>query len=444
MVFFLKSSFRIFGLVTALILLVSLFPVSNANADETMVSYPIDELAMTIDVPSSVKVVTRGIKQNAPVFSDGTFDYIETMSIVRDNSDYLLGRDLVNNYEIEVIMKTDDNDGISNLKSASEKKQDALLNSTFEKEGTIACTVYKNKDNVYIETVSKGFVNGMLCYSKEYRTIMDEQSIVVKLSSYGDQLSDSETALLKSIVDGIEFEQSDNFAVLSSLKPSVVIPFAMIVISFAVLLVIKIRNLLYPEDEENKVDEENEVQPLISDEEGDRFILDMLSTDDELEQKSREQNKQEEKTESEILTGEYDSDEDEENGDASENDTKIVSGNDMTRVVNDISEENSESIVEGISGEDSESVVEGVCKENSSNGAEVTNSSIVAEDVTGGSANGEFFAEKSEENLDDDNYDDVDIAAAIALFEDNFETRKARREQYKEKNKKKSRFGVFK
>lgn len=418
-----KDSFRMLGIVTVLVLFLSLFPVCGSNANEAMVSYPVDELAMTIDIPSTVSVVTKGIKQNDPVFADGTFDYIETMSIVRENSDYLLGRDVINNYEIEVIMTSDNNDGISDLKSATAKKQESLLNSISENEGTIACTLYKNKNNVYIETLSKGFVNGTLCYSNEYLTIIDKQNIIVKLSSYGDQLSDGEVALLKTIVDGIEFEQSNSFAVFASLKTGVIVPFALLVIGFVVLAVIKIIKLLSPDDESSELNDEEDVQSLINDKEEDELILNMLSTDKEIEDRRIEQSKLNDESESTAAESEPV---------PSEEDT----------IDSQIPVETAESNIP-VAEDDAETddtLIDTDCpKQIEAEESEKGESESPETEPTAETSN-----ENVNEDLEEDNYDDVDIAAAIALFEDNYETRKARREQFREKNKKKSRFDFFK
>lgn len=420
-------------------------------AVEDIVVYDIDELSMTIQIPNEIKVINRGVKQNDPLFQDGTFDYIQTMSDLRENDVYLLGKNFDKSYVLEVIM-TNDNEsaGYSDYKMLSSKAQEELLKSISSKENTIACSIYNTDSARYIESLSKNYVEGKACFSKEYYTLVNGKNILVRINSFDDQLSEDEMAQLKTIVDSIVFANSSNWSFASSFIGTTVCAIILIM-GFTIIAVIKIKDIPISKKVHtvlNKI-KSNLKTPENNDEETEsQMIIDFLSTDKELEDKESQEFattslEQLNKTENDEVrfTDSIDIsvdglsteiDEDEEINVLTESDFEFLDEKVDKNVGKSVMYSNDNSVnpdSEKFSLKETVSeIVNTTSTENTNNKRDSNNSE---------SESPSAFVKENNNNSanNDDNFSEIDLAAAIANFEDDAERRRIRREEFRNKNK---------
>lgn len=237
-----KSKLKLLSITLAAVIFMLNFTFLSSAAASNTGTYEIPEVAMTMDIPLSIKVVTRGIKQSDPIFSAGMFDYIQTMSKFREHDDYFYGKDSAGSFEFEVTL-TENENGIDNLTKLSEKKQNSVLESVSQQSDVIESFFYKTDNAVYIQSVQSTDNSEGRYFTKEYYTIYDRYNITVKLTSINDNLSDSESELLKSIVDSVRFPKEKKVDLTKVLSASELFCFCLITASFVILVINKIQNI---------------------------------------------------------------------------------------------------------------------------------------------------------------------------------------------------------
>ena len=218
------------------LLLILYLPSFGANADENTVSYNIPEISMTIDVPSSASLITSAVKKSDPMFNNGTFDYIDTMSKIRDDNALLYGRDVKNNYDIEV-MSTPNKDHIKSFSKLSEKKLEKELGSYSEQDDIVSSSLYTNGYLTFFyssRTVNNS--SGRYFYS-DYYTVYNGSDITIRIISSNDNLKENELAVLKAMADSIRFPEKRKFSFSSMKGKGVLITFAVIIVLFVLVIV---------------------------------------------------------------------------------------------------------------------------------------------------------------------------------------------------------------
>lgn len=237
-----KSKLKLLSITLAAVFFMLNFTFPCSSAVSNTSTYEIPELAMTMDIPTSIKVITPGIKQSDPIFSTEMFDYIQTMSKFRDNDDYFYGKDSKGSIEFEVIL-TENEDGIENLTKLSEKKQNTVMESVSQQSDVIGSSIYKTDTVVYIESSRSINNSDGRFFSKEYYTIYDGYDITVKLTSNNDNLSNSEFDMLKLIVDSIRFPKEKTVNLAEVLSVSEFFCFFLLTVSFVILVIAKIQSI---------------------------------------------------------------------------------------------------------------------------------------------------------------------------------------------------------
>ena len=237
-----KSKLKLFSIMIAVLLFVWNFTFLGVTAVSDTNTYEIPELAMTMDIPTSITVITPGIRQSDPIFSKGNFDYIQTMSKFREHDDYFYGKDLTGNFEFEVTV-TENADNIENFSKLSAKKQNVVYDSVSQQADIIDSSICKTDNIVYIET-SRSIDNSEgRFFTKEYYTIYNNYDLTVKLISNNDNLSSYELELLKSIIDSVRFPEEKKVNLGEVLSASELFCFCLITTAYVILVVNKIHDI---------------------------------------------------------------------------------------------------------------------------------------------------------------------------------------------------------
>lgn len=527
------------------------------NAADSIKKYQIDELAMTIDIPSEINVVTRGVKQSDDLFQNGTYDYIQTMAEFRENNLYLLGKDDANTFRINVSM-TEDNTSknYKNFQNLNSTEKNSIMQEILNDDAVVACSVYETPDAVYFESLLK-YTDSEVYHIKQYYTVVNGQNINISIVSINDELTSDENKLIEKIVNSAEFTIHDgNTGGFSTFATVLVILLCVIVCFGAVYLFVRyltnnpktendaitrLNSDSYTNKLLKKSDSLTEYENAIEENDSDE-MMDFFATDKEIEEKKKkdleetERKKQEEarKQKEELLIKQQEAeknntitsenqgnsiqdckDEPKDNINESDEETLIAeevftsdktnqTDNDSDSYINTAAGENSyvklnqedtefkvdididsddaseaeddedldpnlfedENVVFSEENEifedstkdfenietQSTSVQQSVISKMNSDNSTEDSKNIETSDLQIGVApeqeeqnveNCESKTEADEYDFDEEDIKSVDIDAAIAYFQDDFDTRKARRETIKNKSKEKKRFKLF-
>ena len=237
-----KRKLKLLSITLAAVYFMLTFTFLSTSAVSDTSTYEIPELAMTMDIPSNIKVVTQGIRQSDPIFSNGMFDYIQTMSKFREHDDYFYGKDSAESFEFEVTLIPNENN-IENLTKLSEKKQNSVMEYISNQSDVINSSIYKTDNAVYIESLRSTDNSEVRYFSKEYYTIYNGYDVTIKLTSKNDNLINLESDLLKTIVDSVSFPKEKKIDLTKVLSASELFCFCLITASFVILVISKIQNI---------------------------------------------------------------------------------------------------------------------------------------------------------------------------------------------------------
>lgn len=377
-----KSNNKSLSLTLVFIMVFLCLPILSVSADSNTVAYEIEELSMTLDIPTSIVVVTPGIKQSDPLFTENTFDYIQTMSKIRDNNDYLYGKDFADNFEFEVVA-SENISKVANLNKLSEKKLEEVKNYFAGQGDVFSASVYSSDSFTFIEILRNVTNSDSRYFYKEYYTVYDSMGVTIRIISDNENFSDHELNVIKEIVDSISFPSDRHFSLDGKLNTTLVISFAIIVLSFVVLVYIKIRNINNEKSTESNDESEQDYSS---------------STASETEKKAVT-------PESEINERES---------------ANISSESENTEALEETKEHTEKTEEQTVTIDSTE-----------------TNAPVTVEE----NVSDEKVTKTDEPDIEESKYE-IDLDAAIANFEVTPESRRERRERFKEKNQKRKK-GFF-
>ena len=233
---FCLSKLKLSSIVVALFILIISFSVIPVNADTNNISINISELDMTIDVPYGTDIITNSVKKNDELFKNGTFDYIESMTQMRKDSAVLYGKNLKDNYEIEIINTLNENN-IKNLTKLSPKKQNKLLKKYSKEPDIVESDIYDNGKLVFF-TYSRTFNDGTnrIFYS-DYFTIYNKNNISIRIISHNDNLTKGELDILKTMADSIQFPVKKKITFSNVLHSKMFITFLILPLAYFLIFI---------------------------------------------------------------------------------------------------------------------------------------------------------------------------------------------------------------
>ncbi len=204
----------------------------------------IPEISMSLEIPSYLNVISKGIKQNDPLFSAGEFDYIQTMSVIRDNNDYYLVYDKNKTFSIEIKL-SDSSLGFDNMSKAGEKKLQSAVESIQKNADVLSASVYESEKYKFIDILETGNEGSNTIFTESFITTYNKQDLSITINSINDKPTATELDLLKGIVNSVAFPEEKSLD-LSALTPSLIAAFIVLTAGFVAVAVIRLKNIPIP------------------------------------------------------------------------------------------------------------------------------------------------------------------------------------------------------
>ena len=227
---------RALKILCMLLLLINIMCVS-VSASAQGDTYEIPEMSMSFEIPSYLNVISKGIKQNDVLFTSGDFDYIQTMSVIRDNNDYYLIYDKDKTFTIEVKI-SDTEFGFDNMSIASDKK----LQSSIE---VISADVYDSGLYKFIGVSESTNEGSNTVFTEKLITTYNKQDLSIIISSINDKPTETEHNLIKGMADSVKFPE-ESVLDLSVLSPTLIGAFILLMVGFAAVVFIRLKNIPVP------------------------------------------------------------------------------------------------------------------------------------------------------------------------------------------------------
>lgn len=234
-VFSLRSAnFKRYTLIT-LVVLISLCLTVNSNFANTN-TYTLDDLDMTISVPSDMITFTRDLEENDSNLKELEIINSELQMRLIDEHIYLEAISSDFQYRIFITMLDySGSQGIFNFNLFSDEDlakglaEEMLSSEVAKKKG-----IYYKDYSIYEDGLVKYIVYNMghsdesdIVYGIEYSTIYNGKAINITLQSYEEEVTPSLAYILENVVDGIVFTktleapnsiESETDAVINPLK----------------------------------------------------------------------------------------------------------------------------------------------------------------------------------------------------------------------------------
>lgn len=185
-------------------LMVLLFAVP-AFAEEDMVQYSIEELGMSIDVPSDYVVFTKDMAEDDPVFSYYGISKSDLESVMAPE-DYLYILNLKDNSGIQISMTEGDVKDFNLLSDETLAVLEENLESGYlqDDSGPATAEIYRHKQAKFFK-IEAGGEDGSSHICKYY-TAYNGQYITVLFLMQGEVFDSSRGNAIKEIVDSINFD----------------------------------------------------------------------------------------------------------------------------------------------------------------------------------------------------------------------------------------------
>ena len=220
------------------------FSMSALAATSDTMNYEISEIPMSFEIPSYLTVISKGIKQNDVLFTSGDFDYIQTMSIIRDNNDYYLVYDKDKTFTIEIKLN-DTAMGFENSSKVSDKKIQSAIDNILKDSAVLSAYIYDSENYKYIDILQNRNEGSNTVFTESFITTYNKQDVSVSINSINDKPTENELNIVKQIVNSIKFpeESTPDF---SALSPTLIAAFIMLSIGFAAVVIIRLKDIPIP------------------------------------------------------------------------------------------------------------------------------------------------------------------------------------------------------
>lgn len=202
---------RIFKALLSICLVFCLLP-SHAFAANTI--YELDELGMSIELPSDHVVFTRDIKANDPNLSAYGLTKDEMSSLMLERSIYLNAWDEDVSYEIIVTMIDSPLEDFNQFSDTSLNQFALALKTEYASMGItfIRSDLYQHSQAKFAKIYISQPNNGDTAYGLQYYTVYNGKAINITLQSYSGEIDSSREAIIQNIVDTIHFDTEPQFS----------------------------------------------------------------------------------------------------------------------------------------------------------------------------------------------------------------------------------------
>lgn len=178
--------------------------------------YFLDDLQMSIDIPSKYNVVTRNIDVGSSKRLLYGFDGKALLNQMKAGNIYLDAIDESTASEIVVMMVPNDIKNFNQIDNTKLAKLAASVKNMFEEKLGITIEKYDfylHDQAKFMRLYFNLLNNGERIHCLQYYTVFDNRAITIKINSYSRAISSEQEAELKAIIDTIHFnETSDSSA----------------------------------------------------------------------------------------------------------------------------------------------------------------------------------------------------------------------------------------
>ncbi|MDY3219852.1 MAG: zinc ribbon domain-containing protein [Candidatus Fimivivens sp.] len=202
---------RIFKVLLSFCLVFCLLP-SHAFAANT--TYELEELGMSIELPSNHVVFTRDIKANDPNLSAYGLTKDGMSSLMLERNIYLNAWDEDVNYEIIVTMVDSPFEDYNQFSNTTLNGFASALETEYASMGItfIRSELYQHSQAKFVKIYISQPNNGDTAYGLQYHTVYNGKAINITLQSYSGEIDSSREASIQKIVDTIRFDTKPQFS----------------------------------------------------------------------------------------------------------------------------------------------------------------------------------------------------------------------------------------
>lgn len=194
--------------ISLILVVLLLFPCLTAYASGN--SYRLNNLGLSVDIPSDLLTFTRNIKQDDPILEEFGMTKAEMESMMKDHNYYLDAWDYYAEFEIAVSM-TDSS--LNDFYYFSNTELSAFLSALVDRYIEIGITVikseiYEHPQAKFAKIIFEQSSKGETLYGLEYYTVYDGKAIDFTMYSYSGSLTSKNETMIKQIVDSVKFDIS--------------------------------------------------------------------------------------------------------------------------------------------------------------------------------------------------------------------------------------------
>ena len=205
---------RIIQIIYIYIAISSFFSLTPAVFATGINTYALNELGMTVLLPSDFIVFTRALKLNDPNLDTYSLTKDEMLELMLSRNIYLNAWDEDINFEI-IITMIDSPLVDFNLYSDTVLSTIATsFKSEYEKVGIkyVKSEIYKHEQAKFLKIYISQKNEDKTVYGLQYYTVYDDKAINITMQSYSGDITSSNEATLKTIIDSATFETEPQIA----------------------------------------------------------------------------------------------------------------------------------------------------------------------------------------------------------------------------------------
>lgn len=192
-----------------ILMLTLLFMMSTTAFAASNETYRLDELGLSIDIPSDYVVFTRDIADDDPNLSVYGLNKNDMSDLMESRNLYLDAWDTYVNFEITVTM-TDIS--ISDFNLISDTTLNFLASSFTEEYASYGitidtCEIYQHDQAKFLKIYQSKPDGANIVYGLQYYTVYDHKAINITMLSYSGAIDSEKGSILASIVKTVHFDQ---------------------------------------------------------------------------------------------------------------------------------------------------------------------------------------------------------------------------------------------
>ena len=188
---------------TLLFFLMAVLLIFSVRAADT-VNIHLDEMGMSIDVPSDCSIFTRNMSPDDPMLAEKGIDSTQLQQLMEERSIYL---DLLNEDPAFEILVTMQANVVQDMTVFNEEELEALkepLAQEYELNGMSVTSVERFTTDQTVFFRTEGDISGTQAVI--YYTIFDHQAISIVLRYTGDSMPEEYRTQIQQMVDSVRFD----------------------------------------------------------------------------------------------------------------------------------------------------------------------------------------------------------------------------------------------